>query len=128
MVANYQEAQFLYSMCETERSEQEIALQVAQAGLQLAKRKFQYARKRLTNVEFRLGRARYMIKKGGFSDILRQKSYSNMRLRPASVLRTCIPSNYFILLTTNIMSDNHLITIPEAEVPIPFRAFTLRLD
>lgn len=135
MVANYQEAQFLYSMCETERSEQEIALQVAQAGLQLAKRKFQYAqkkfqyaRKRLTNVEFRLGRARYMIKKGGFSDILRQKSYGNMRLQPASVLRTCIPSDYFILLTTNIMSDNHLITIPEAEVPIPFRAFTLRLD
>ena len=118
----------MYSMCETERSEQEIALQVAQAGLQLAKRKFQYAQKRLTNVEFRLGRARYMIKKGGFSDILRQKSYGNMRLQPASVLRTCIPSDYFILLTTNIMSDNHLITIPEAEVPIPFRAFTLRLD
>jgi hypothetical protein len=41
MIANYQEAQFLYSTCEAERHEQEIALQVAQAGLQLAKQKFQ---------------------------------------------------------------------------------------
>lgn len=82
MISSYQEAQFLYSTCEEERCEREIALQVAQAGLQQAKLKFQYARKRLTNAEFRLGKTRYKIKKGGFSDLLQQKSYV-VRRRPA---------------------------------------------
>lgn len=94
MIASYQEAQFLYATCEAERCEREIALQVAQAGLQQAKQKFQYARKKLTNAEFRWGRTRYMIKKGGFSDILHQKSYGvNVRRRPlVRVHRAYIPS------------------------------------
>lgn len=103
MIANYQEARFLYSTHDAERSEREIALQIAQAGLQQAKQKFQYARKRLTKAEFRLGRTRYLIKKGGFSDILQQKSYG-VRHRPVvKVHRAYIPSYYSILrvLTTN---------------------------
>jgi hypothetical protein len=124
MITNYQEAQFLYSSCETERCEQENAFQVAQAGLQLAKQKFQYARKRLTKAEFRLGRTRYMIKKGGFSEILRQKSYGMIRRRPVIMVnRTCIIM--YPLLSdpphNQNSSDNNLITIPEAP-------FTLRLD
>lgn len=88
MITSYQEAQFLFSTCEAERCEREIALQVAQAGLQLARQKFQFARKRLTNAEFRLGKTRYMIKSGGFSDILQQKPYG-VRRRPVSkVYRT----------------------------------------
>lgn len=79
MIATYQEAQFLYSTCEAERCELEIALQVAQAGLQQAKQKFKYARKRLTNAEFRVGRTRYMMRKGGFSNILQQKPYGVRR-------------------------------------------------
>lgn len=75
MITTYQEAQFLYSMCEAERREREIALQVAQDGLQQAKQKFKYARKRLTTAEFRWGRTRYLIKKGGFSGIIPQKFY-----------------------------------------------------
>ena len=90
MISNYQEAQFLYSKCEAERCEQEIALQVAQAGLQLAEQKFQYARKRLTKAEFRLGRTRYLIKRGGFSDILQQKSYG-MRRRPVVKVQGMYP-------------------------------------
>jgi len=103
MIANYQEAQFLYSTCEAERCEREIALGVAQAGLQQAKRKFQYARKKLTSAEFRLGRTRYIIKKRGFSDILQQNSYRvTQRRRPVvKVHRAYIPSYYLILLTTN---------------------------
>jgi Tfp pilus assembly protein PilX len=81
MIASYQEAQFLFSTYEAERCEREIALQIAQAGLQQAKQKFQNARKRLTKAEFRLGKARYFIKKHGFSDILEQKS-SGVRYRP----------------------------------------------
>jgi hypothetical protein len=79
MITSYQEAQFLYSTCEEERCEREIALQIAQAGLRLAEQKFQYARKRLTKAEFRLGRTRYLIKRGGFSDALKQMSYSVRR-------------------------------------------------
>ena len=45
MIASYQEAQFLYSTCEAERCEREIALQLAQAGLKQAEQKYQYARK-----------------------------------------------------------------------------------
>ena len=92
MIASYQEAQFLYSTCEAERCEREIALQLAQAGLKQAEQKYQYARKRLTNAEFRLGRTRYMIKKDGFSDILQQKSYGVRRR--VKVYCTFIPSYY----------------------------------
>ena len=101
MIATYQEAQFLYSTCEAERCERKIALQVAQAGLQQAKQKFQYARKRLTKAELRLGRTRYMIRKGGFSNILQRKSYGGRRRPVVKVNRTYIPSYYLILLTTN---------------------------
>jgi hypothetical protein len=101
MITSYQEAQCLYSMCEAERREREIALQITQAELQQAKekfqcarKKFQYARKKLTNAEFRLGRTRFLIKKDGFSNILGQKSC--LRRRPVvKVYRMYIPS-YFI--------------------------------
>lgn len=92
MITSYQEAQFLYSSCEAERCEREIALHIAKAGLQQAKRKFQYARKRLTNAEFRLGKTRYMMKKGGFSDIL-EKSYSVRRQPAVKVHRMFLPSH-----------------------------------
>ena len=103
MIFNYQEAHFLYSTSEEERCEQEIVLQVTQAGLQHAKQKVQYARKRLTKAELRLGRARYMIKKGGFSDVLQQKSC--VKCRPAvKVHRTYIPS-YFLNLPHPVPSQ-----------------------
>lgn len=98
----YQEAQFLYSTCEAERGEREIALRVAQAGLQHAQQKFKYARKKLTKTEFRLGRIRYMMKKGGFSDILEQKSYGSRLGRQP--YRTYVSSYYLILLTSNIQA------------------------
>jgi hypothetical protein len=85
MIASYQEAQFLYSTCEDERCEREAALRIAQAGLRRAEQKFQYARRRLTKAEFRLGRTRYMIKKGGFSDALKQRSYASVRRRGSGV-------------------------------------------
>jgi hypothetical protein len=70
MIPSYQEALILYSMCETERRELEFALQLAQAELQRAALKFQYARKGLTKAEFHTGKIRRMIKKSGFSNIL----------------------------------------------------------
>jgi len=95
MYSSYQEAQLMYSMCEAERCEQEIALHDAQAGLLQAQRKFQYARKRLTKIEFRVGRTRYMVKKSGFSDILQQK-VSSVKCRPVvKAYRMCVPSSYF---------------------------------
>ena len=81
MFASYQEAQFLYLTCEAKRCEQEIALQVAEAGLQQAQQKFQHARKKLTKAEFSVGRTRYLVKKSGFSNILQQKT-SRVRHRP----------------------------------------------
>lgn len=95
MIASNQEAEILYSMCEAERCERELALQDAQAGLRQAEQKFKYARKKLTKAEFRLGRTRYMIKKSGFSDVLQQKICS-VRRRPIIKLhRMCIPSYYY---------------------------------
>lgn len=73
MIASYEEAQILYTMCEAERCERELALRDAQAALQQAEQKFKYARKKLTKAEFRWGRTRYMVKKSGFSHVLQQK-------------------------------------------------------
>src|SRR5271168_4893335 len=104
MIASYQEAQFLYSTCEEERCEREIALRVALAGLRLAEQKFQYARKRLTQTEFRLGRTRYMVKKGGFFGALKQKSYNvPVRHRPGvRVYRNmCYVPSYYLNLPHN---------------------------
>ena len=67
MFASNQEAQFLYLTCEAKQCEQEIALQVAKAGLQQAQQKFQCAWKKLTKAEFSVGRMRYLVKKRGFS-------------------------------------------------------------
>ena len=95
MIASHQEAQFLYSTCEAEQREQAIVLHMAQAVLQQAQKNCQYAWTKLTKAEFRLGRARYMIKKGGFSDVLGQMS----RLRHQPVVKvhcTHIPSYYTI--------------------------------
>ena len=121
MIATYQEAQFLYSMCEAERYEQEIALQVAQAGLQQAQKKFKYAQKKLTTAEFCWGRTRYLIKKGGFSEILQQKSYGVRRRPVVKVHSRCIYSYYIGSSSQQIPLDNRLITVPDVQ-------FALKLD
>ena len=95
MIASYQEGHLLYSMREAERCKRELALQDAQAGLRQAQLKFKSARKRLTRAEFSLGRTRNMIKKSGFSDVLKQKICS---VRPRSIVdfhRMYDPSCYF---------------------------------
>ena len=95
MIASHQEAQFLYSTCEAEQREQAIALHIAQAVLQQAQKNCQYARTKLTKAEFCLGRARYMIKNGGFSNVLGQMS--RLRHQPVvKVHRTHIPLYYTI--------------------------------
>lgn len=95
MIASLQEAQFLYSICEAERCERELALQDAQARLRQAQQSFKCARKNLTKAEFRLGKTRYMVKKSGFSDVL-QRKICNVRPRPITKLyRMYVPSCYF---------------------------------
>jgi AraC-like DNA-binding protein len=94
MITSYQEAQFLFSTCEEERCEQEIALQIAQARLNLAEQKFQDARRRLTKTEFRLGRIRYIIKKNGFSDIFQRRFYNVKRRPVVKIHRMYLPSYY----------------------------------
>ena len=83
MIAIHQEAQFLYSTCEAKQREQAIALHIAQAVLQQAQNNCQYVQTKLTKAEFHLGRAGYMIKKGGFSNVLGQMS----RLRHQPVVK-----------------------------------------
>jgi hypothetical protein len=122
MIASYQEAQFLYLTCEEERCEREIALRVALAGLRLAEQKFQYARKRLTKAEFRLGRTRYMVKKGGFSDALKHsgRRQPGVQVVAGRVYRTYVLS-YYLNLPHNQSSDNRLTSIPGPQ-------FTINLD
>jgi hypothetical protein len=121
MITSYQEAQFLYSICEAERCEQEIALQVAEARLQRAKQKFQYTQKRLTTAGFCFGRTRYMMKKGGFSDILQQTSYGVKRRPVIKVYHMYIPSLYLNPPHNQYSSDNRSTTIPGVH-------FALKLD
>jgi hypothetical protein len=111
MIRSYQEAQFLYSMCESEQREMGTALQAAQVEVQRAIHKLQQARKKLTRAEFRAGKTRYMVKKSGFSEILRHEAH--VRHRPIFKFHGMLfPSHYFESLLRSMLSDNRLTTIP----------------
>ena len=111
MIRSYQEARFLYSMCKSERREKEMAFQVAQVGAQRAIQKLRQARKKLTRAEFWAGKARYMVKKGGFSEILQREAH----VKPRPILkfhRKLFPSHYFESFLISMLSDNQLTAIP----------------
>lgn len=88
-----------------------MAFQAAQVGAQRAIQKLQQARKNLTRAEFRAGTTRYMVKKSGFSEILRREA----RVKHRPVLRfhrMLFPSHYFGSLLISLLSDNQLTAIP----------------
>lgn len=68
-VETYKEASLLYANAKAERCDCERDLQNALVGLERATLKVQKARKRLTQANFNVGRARHIARRSGFSDV-----------------------------------------------------------
>lgn len=79
IVNSYQEAVTLYSASTTECRERERTFQDALAEMHQAVWKFRRARTQLTEAEFRVGKARNVIRKSGFEEVLRIRSRVNCR-------------------------------------------------
>lgn len=84
IVNSYQEAVTLYSASTTECREVERTFQDALAEKQRAVWRFRRARDRLTEAEFRVGKARNIIRKSGFEEVLRVRSRVNGRYSMSS--------------------------------------------
>lgn len=121
MIRSYEDAQHLHSTTEAERHELENALQVAQNGVKDAIQKLRYARKRLTRAEFRAGRARNMIKKSGFSEILQRRARSVKHQPVVKFDRMLCPSPLFSILHNQCFLEYRLIATPGTH-------FTIKLD
>jgi hypothetical protein len=87
IVNSYQEAETLYSASTAECREHERSFQDAIAEIEQAVWRYQMARTRLTMAEFRVGRARNVIRKSGFEDVLHIRSRVNS---PNSMSSSCL--------------------------------------
>jgi predicted AAA+ superfamily ATPase len=74
IVNSYQEAATLYSATKAEPREYKHTFQDALAEMQQAVWRLQSARTQLTRAEFRVGKARNVIRKSGFGEVLRIRS------------------------------------------------------
>ena len=73
-VDSFQEAMTLYSTSKTECRQCERTLQDAVDKMHWAMWRVRIARTRLTDAEFRVGKARYIIRKRGYGQVLRVRS------------------------------------------------------
>ena len=73
-VQDYRQALLIYKAIEVERRECKEALRTAQSIMQQAAIKAQEAQDRLTEADFQYGRVRYLLRRGGFEEVFRQKT------------------------------------------------------
>jgi DNA repair ATPase RecN len=90
IVNSYQEAETLYSASRDECREYERRFQDAIAEVEQAVWKYQMARNRLTMAEMRVGKARSVIRKNGFEEVLHIRSRMKSR---NSMSSSCLSSS-----------------------------------
>jgi hypothetical protein len=74
MVNTCQEAMVLYYTSKDQCRERERTLQDAHANMRRAVQRYNRAKRRLTDAELQLGKARYIVRKSGFGSVLQVRS------------------------------------------------------